>query len=106
VVQYRGQILPLLHLGSLLDIPTSESADLPLQVVVYSENGRSVGLVVDRIADIVESAVDLSRRTASQELLASIVIQQRVTDLLNLPALIRRADPTFYDASASETSLA
>jgi two-component system chemotaxis sensor kinase CheA len=98
VVQYRGQIMPLLKLGPMLGIATNDDNSLPLQVVVYSEGRRSVGLVVDRIADIVESAVDVSRQTQSDDLLASAVIQQRVTDLLNLPALIRRSDPTFFDA--------
>jgi two-component system chemotaxis sensor kinase CheA len=97
VVQYRGQILPLLRLGQMLGISTSEDPNAPLQVVVYREDGRSVGLVVDRIADIVESTVEVTKKTQSDCLLASAVIQQRVTDLLNLPALIRRADPTFFD---------
>jgi two-component system chemotaxis sensor kinase CheA len=97
VVQYRGQILPLLRLGQMLGIPTVEDQTAPLQVVVYREEGRSVGLVVDRIADIVESTVEVTKRTQSDYLLASAVIQQRVTDLLNLPSLIRAADPTFFD---------
>jgi len=101
VVQYRGQILPLLTLGKLLGIVTNEAQDLPLQVVVYSENGRSVGLVVDRIADIVESTIEVSRRAQNDDLLVSAVIQRRVTDLLNLPSLIRRADPTFFESQAA-----
>ena len=95
VVQYRGEIMPLVRLGQILGIPTQESPDQPLQVVVYTEGGRSFGLVVDRIADIVETTVQATRKTQSGDLLASAVIQQRVTDLLNLPSIIRRADPTF-----------
>lgn len=98
VVQYRGQILPLIRLASMLGIHVNENPDLPLQVVVYSEGGRSVGLVVDRIADIVESDVEVSHRCQSEDMLGSAVIQKRVTDLLNLRSLIRRANPTFFDA--------
>ena len=43
---------------------TWERGEIPapsnsLQVVVYSESGRSVGLVVERILDIVETVVEL-----------------------------------------------
>jgi two-component system chemotaxis sensor kinase CheA len=67
-----------------------------MQVVVYSEHGRSVGLVVGRINDIVEETVTIERAAQSQGILGSIVIQQRVTDLLDVPAVIRSANPTFY----------
>lgn len=98
VVQYRGQILPLLRLASMLGIETCESPESPLQVVVYREGGRSIGLVVDRIADIVESEVDVSRCSPNEGMLGSAIIQKRVTDLLNLRSLIHCADPTFFDS--------
>ena len=101
VVQYRGEILPIVRLGDALGIPTTEDRDAPLQVVVYREHGRSIGLVVDRIADIVECCLDVTRPSRSEALVASAVIQQRVTDLVDLPALIRRADPTFFDTAPS-----
>ena len=96
VVQYRGQILPLLRLSQALDIPSRLDPERPLQVVVYSENGRSVGLVVDRITDIVEATLSIERHALGEDLLGSVVIQDRVTDLLNLPAIIRGQDPSFF----------
>ena len=55
-----------------------------LQVVVYSEQGRSVGLVVDRILDIVEETIVPQQPSRRDGLLGSAVIQQRVTDLLDV----------------------
>jgi len=106
VVQYRGQIMPLLRIGQLLNLPSAEETSGSLQVVVHSEGGKSVGLVVDRIADIVETTIESRRDAASSDLLASAVVQQRVTDLLDLPALIRRADRTFFEASQNEGTAA
>lgn len=106
VVQYRGQIMPLLNVGRLLDIPTEESVGRPLQVVVHSDRNRSVGLVVDRIVDIVESTVEVTRPARSNDLLASAVIQKCVTDLINVPSLIRRADPVFFQSSVEEAVVA
>jgi len=104
VVQYRGQIMPLLRIGELLSLPTNDDSSRALQVVVHSENNKSVGLVVDRIADIVETTIESRRGAESSDLLASAVIQQRVTDLLDLPAIIRRADRMFFETSSEGTA--
>jgi two-component system chemotaxis sensor kinase CheA len=97
VVQYRGQILPLIQVSDYVSGAHGHSSEQdPMQVVVYSEHGRSVGLVVGRINDIVEETVTIERAAQSQGILGSIVIQQRVTDLLDVPAVIRSANPTFY----------
>jgi len=101
VVQYRGAILPLLRLASLLGVSTDTDPSGELQVIVYSEHGRSVGLVVDRIMDIVESSIDTLRSGQGNDVFGSAIVQGRVTDLLDLPSLIRRADAALFDNSTS-----
>lgn len=66
--------------------------------MVYSEGGRSVGLVVDRIVDIVEDAVAILRPATRAGVRGSAVIQGRVTDLLDVPDIIRGIDPSFFVA--------
>lgn len=104
VIQYRGQIMPLLRIGDLLSLAANEDASKPLQVVVHRHGGASIGLVVDRIADIVDACIESSRQPSSDCLVASAVVQQRVTDLLDLPAIVRRA--LHGDAAANEGSAA
>jgi len=97
VVQYRGQILPLIQVSQYLPQPGREPVRPdPVQVVVYSESGRSVGLVVSQINDIVHEVVTVRRESSRQGILGSAVIQDRVTDLLDVPKIIRAADPDFY----------
>lgn len=98
VVQYRGGILPLVRLGEILGVETNENMERPLQVVVYSERNGCVGIVVDRIADVVETTIEATSHWRSEDQLVSGVIQHRVTDLLDLPLLLHRADPTLFDA--------
>jgi two-component system chemotaxis sensor kinase CheA len=86
VIQYRGQIMPLVRVSSALGSHPSSSAD-PLQVIVYSENGKSVGLIVDEIVDIAEQEVVSECEQSSGLLMGTAVIQQRVTDLFNVQAL-------------------
>ncbi len=94
VTQYRGEIMPLLRVSEILHVPTEAKGPDEhevLQVVVYSENGRSVGLVVDRILDIVEENVAIQNPSHRDGIQGSVVIQSRVTDLLDLPAIVRAA---------------
>jgi two-component system, chemotaxis family, sensor kinase CheA len=98
VVQYRGQILPLIRLSSILDggPPVAKVEDPAMQVVVYSGQGRRVGLVVDRIVDIVEETITMQSRASRNGMLGSAVIQQRVTELLDVEDVIRATDPSFF----------
>lgn len=97
VVQYSGQIMPLIHLGESLCIGHTEDHTLDnLQVVVYSENGRSVGLVVDRILDIVETTLTMQQTGRRPGVLGSSVIQNRVTDVLDIHNLILATDQDFF----------
>jgi two-component system chemotaxis sensor kinase CheA len=92
VVQYRGCILPLVRLAQVLGHPHVGSQAKPtLQVVVYSEQGQSVGLVVDRILDIVEVSLALEREATRQGVRGSAVIQDRVTDLVDVRSLVSAA---------------
>jgi len=88
VVQYRGEIMPLVRVADVMQLTAQAKREGPMQVVVHSESGRSVGLVVDEILDIVEQHVSVNRKSDNVRLLGSAVIQQHVTDLLNVPELV------------------
>jgi chemotaxis protein histidine kinase CheA len=95
VVQYRGQIMPLVRVSEVLESKRHKAAEAgqeSLHVVVYADKGRSVGLVVDRILDIVEESFVMQRQTGRKGTLGSAVIQKRVTDILDVPGLIEAAD--------------
>ena len=96
VVQYRGQILPLVRLSHLLGAYGEEPEGDTVSVVVYSEGARSVALVVDRIVDIAENSTTARRDAEEDGLVGTAVIQQRVTELLDVRRAILAADPNFY----------
>ncbi len=90
VVQYRGEILPLVTLDPVLG-PTDEATprDSPLQIVVLTSEAGSVGLVIDRILDIVHDSVVIKRAGARPGVRGTAVIQGRVTEMLDVPAAMR-----------------
>ena len=110
VVQYRGQILPLIHLSSALperrQQPRNSAPSEPgaegekIRVVVYADQGRSVGLVVDRILDIAHEGGKIQKHTGRQGTLGSMVVQGRVTELLDVKGIIQAAEADFFQEAA------
>lgn len=94
LVQYRGDILPLVHVREHIS-GQSYSGELPetVQVVVYTKGGKSVGLVVTAICDIVHEELVAKRDVRRQGILGSAVVQGKVTGLLDVDAIVRAADP-------------
>jgi two-component system, chemotaxis family, sensor kinase CheA len=90
VVQYRDTILPLLDIASVLGYaPAADASNDTVQVVVYAHEGRMVGLVVDRIVDIVEHAIVVHQRAERLGLVGSLVVDGAVTDLLDIDQIVR-----------------
>jgi two-component system, chemotaxis family, sensor kinase CheA len=91
VIQYRGAILPLVKLVDVFGPSTAAvSAGDDFQIVVYADENRQCGLVVNRIVDIVATELHMETRKGPNEyLLGTAIIQQRATNLLNLQRLAR-----------------
>ena len=86
VVQYRGSVLPLRPAdpNAPADGAFAGEAD-SINVVVHTENGRSVGFVVDELLDIVEERFVLEEGVGTGTgVLGTAVIQQKVARVLDL----------------------
>jgi two-component system chemotaxis sensor kinase CheA len=100
LVQYRGEIMPVIELSSLLverrvapRVNTTSLERGVIQVVVFAHNGGHVGLIVDQILDIVDEALTNPRPPGRPSVLGTVVIAGRVTELLDVEAVLRRAQP-------------
>ena len=96
VVQYRGEIMPLIYLAEVFDGVKPVDKEV-LQAVVYTRNGRSVALVADKILDIVEENITVKRNSNRHGILGTIVVQKKVTDLLDVEGIVRDADASFFE---------
>ena len=108
VVQYRNRILPLVSLQTVLESagPAEAEPPDPLQVVVFNDGDRSLGVIVDQILDVVEDAVTMRQKTARKGLLGSAVVGKQVADFLDLNHVIERAADEWFqtvNAAAGET---
>jgi two-component system chemotaxis sensor kinase CheA len=104
VVQYGNRILQLVDLQNALPERRQEARsqvpgldDETVPVVVCTVNGRLVGLIAHRILDIVEESLKARRSGSREGVKACAVIQDRITEILDLEGVIRLADPDFFD---------
>jgi two-component system chemotaxis sensor kinase CheA len=101
VTQYRGQILPLVNLAFALEERRSRrrhkklfaegGENLRLQVLVCNYKGQRVGVVVERIVDIVDDAAEVRYPPSRTGVLYSAVVQGQVTELIDIPTVLEAA---------------
>ena len=96
VVQYRGHIMPLVRISTLLGVQGEPGGDGEgVQLVVHSRGERSVGFVVERIVDIATERAGTRSDLDGQALVGSVVVGDRVVELLDMDSAILAADPQF-----------
>jgi len=87
VVQYRGRLLPLAHAGGYDTF--QETGRQP--VLVFAEDGRSAGVAVDEILDVVEETLDLEMGSERPGVIGSAVIKGKATEVLDIAWHMERA---------------
>ena len=104
VVQYGDEILQLIELQKTLPErrkearnPNAKQQEETVPVIVCTVNDRRVGLVAHRIADIVDEDLTARRAGSREGVQSCAVIDDRVTEILDLEGLIQLADPSFFE---------
>ena len=98
-VQYRDIILPLIDLSTVFSANLTPQQSLPnsddtLQVVVVSLNQEnSIGLIVERILDIVESPLTIKGTATRPGVLFLALIEGQVTEILDVENIIQTTNP-------------
>jgi two-component system, chemotaxis family, sensor kinase CheA len=79
MVQYREQLMPLVQMHGV-NVRTSGSQP----ILVFSDDGRSMGLVVDEIIDIVEERLNIEVAGSNEGILGSAVIKGQATEVIDV----------------------
>jgi two-component system, chemotaxis family, sensor kinase CheA len=80
LVQYRGQLMPLIPVNDEVRIKSTGKQPL----LVFSDEGRSMGLVVDEIVDIVEQRLDIELVSQRPGVLGSALIRSQATEVIDI----------------------
>jgi two-component system chemotaxis sensor kinase CheA len=79
MVQYRDQLMPLVEIeGAKVRDSGSQS------ILVFADDGRAMGLVVDEIIDIVEERLNIEVSSNNEGILGSAVIKGRATEVIDV----------------------
>jgi len=99
VLQYRGRILPLLRVSDLLEerrrkrrkpeVVDTAAERSRVQVAVLGDGG--VGLVIDKILDIVDLAPDVQSPGSRKGVRGTMIVEGRVAEVLDVEQLRKMA---------------
>ncbi len=87
LVQYRDQLMPLLR----IDAETSLKKEGAQPILVFSDQGRSMGLVADEIIDIVEERLDIEVSSDRPGVLGYAVIKGATTEIIDVGHFLPQA---------------
>jgi two-component system chemotaxis sensor kinase CheA len=92
VIQYRGEIMPLIDLSDALGLKQHEAnSEGRVKVIVYGYRGKNVGLIVHRILDTVEGEIEIQKMSRRPGSLGSAVVRKRVTEFIDVDAILERS---------------
>ncbi|MBR1051614.1 hybrid sensor histidine kinase/response regulator [Bradyrhizobium diazoefficiens] len=100
MVQYREQLMPLI---AMENVTIASQGAQP--ILVFSDDGRSMGLVVDEIIDIVEERLNIEVGGASQGILGSAVIKGQATEVIDVGHFLPMAFSDWFTRKEMKPSL-
>ena len=101
VTQYRGQLMPLVAVdGGAL----AGEAGATQPVLVFAEGGRSMGLMVDAIVDVVQDRLSVELGTTRPGLLGTAVIAGQAADVLDTAYWLKQAWHDWLDRQAAPSA--
>ena len=98
VVQYRGRLMPLLSVDDSIQLEPEGTQP----VLVFTDQERSMGLMVEEIVDIVEDQLNIELASGRKGILGSAVIDGKATEVIDASAFLARA---FGDGFGSRKSI-
>ncbi len=87
MVQYRGSLMPLVQVNDFVQRRTEGSQPM----LVFSDAGRSMGLVVDEIVDIVDEQLNIEVSSEVPGILGTAVIKGKATEIIDVGHFLPQA---------------
>ncbi len=98
MVQYRGQLMPLVFFDESQSL--RESGRQP--VLVFTDNDRAMGLVVDEIVDIIEIELAINISSERVGTVGSAIIANKATDVIDAGYYLTKAFPDWFKNHGNE----
>jgi two-component system chemotaxis sensor kinase CheA len=96
MVQYRGHLMPLVTIADGYTL----KQDGRQPILVFSDRGRSMGLLVDEIVDIVEETLSVELSSDQAGMLGSSIVAGKATDIIDAGHYLTRAFGDWFAAKS------
>ncbi|OQW54376.1 MAG: ATPase [Proteobacteria bacterium SG_bin9] len=100
MVQYREQLMPLVNMEAV-----SVRTEGTQPILVFADDGRSMGLVVDEIIDIVEERLNIEVASGREGILGSAVIKGQATEVIDVGHFLPMAFADWFSRKEMRPSL-
>ena len=100
MVQYREQLMPLVAMDGV-----SIASQGAQPILVFADDGRSMGLVVDEIIDIVEERLNIEVGGSAQGILGSAVIKGQATEVIDVGHFLPMAFSDWFTRKEMKPSM-
>ncbi|MBR0687595.1 hybrid sensor histidine kinase/response regulator [Bradyrhizobium manausense] len=100
MVQYREQLMPLVSMDGVTI--ASQGAQ---PILVFADDGRSMGLVVDEIIDIVEERLNIEVGGSASGILGSAVIKGQATEVIDVGHFLPMAFSDWFTRKEMKPSM-
>ncbi len=94
VLQYRGQVTPVLRWNRIMDAEEIQSDEFCC--LILADNDKRMCLQVDRIEDILEAELHISMKSSEPLLLGTAIIQGKATEVVDVFELLKVANPDWF----------
>lgn len=99
MVQYRGKLMPLISVSPSQSI----RAEGMQPILVFSDENKNMGLLVDEISDIIEDHVHIDLSTQRAGYLGSAIIAGKATDIIDAAHYLSVAFSDWFGVATEET---
>ncbi|KQW21012.1 ATPase [Afipia sp. Root123D2] len=101
MVQYREQLMPLVQIEGVTIRDTGVQP-----ILVFVDDGRSMGLVVDEIIDIVEENLNIEVASHQEGILGSAVVKGQATEVIDVGHFLPMAFADWFTRKEMSSSAA
>lgn len=81
VIQYRGQLMPLITLDGVSKEIKTEGRQ---PILVFSDGERSMGLIVDEIVDIADDKLNVELEVEQEGMIGTAVVEGKAMDIIDI----------------------
>lgn len=100
LVQYRGKLMPLVPIGGNREL--AKTGRQP--ILVFADDDRSMGLIVEEIVDIVEDRINVQLKAEQPGLMGSAIIGGKATDVIDAGHFLSQAFGDWFGSGRTQVA--